>query len=201
MSAAKAKAKIGLTRRLRLLDADWFIYAYYDDPREIYFSRLYRKGLKAFTMNFARYETRSAFHLNFCLGAGVSQMIVPISIFESDFVQSKYAFSCFMRMSPAGIHGIDANKDLYAIDTDEKSSVLKIGLWYSILSGIYPRGQLSGMRVAGRTISMLAAFVLAFSKMERWIPSILKVLPWLSAGKEEAIKAVPVSKQWKSRKV
>jgi hypothetical protein len=103
-------------------DADWFIFAYYDDPREIYFHRLYRKGLKAFTMNFARYETRSAFHLNFGHGSGVSQQIIPISIFESDFVQSKYAFSCFMRTAPSGIHGIDADNDLFAID--DRSEIL-----------------------------------------------------------------------------
>lgn len=107
-------------------DADWFIYAYYDDPREIYLHRFYRKALKAFTMNFSRYETRSCYHLGFGgMTPGPAHNIVPISIYESDFVQSKWAFACFMRTSPGGLTGIQADKDLYAIDEHEMIDGLK----------------------------------------------------------------------------
>lgn len=117
----------------KVYDADWFIYAYYDDPREMYFNRMYKKGLKAFTMCFARYETRACFHTGFG-STDVSANILPISIFESDFVQSKYAFSCFMRTSPSGIHAIDADNDLYAIDRRAEITTLKdYGLMFHLL--------------------------------------------------------------------
>jgi hypothetical protein len=41
---------------------------------------------------------------------------VARAIFESDFVQSKYGFTIFMIMCPAGVVGIDADNDLYDIN-------------------------------------------------------------------------------------
>ena len=49
----------------KLFDADWFIHAYYDDLRELYFHRLINRTLKSFAMSYARLETRSAFHFAF----------------------------------------------------------------------------------------------------------------------------------------
>jgi hypothetical protein len=106
----------------KLFDADWFIHAYYDDPREIYFHRLLNRGLKAFTMAYARVETRSAFHFSFLNRGGA---VLPRAIFNSQFIQGKHAFSCFMRTTPNGLTGIDADNDLYAIDRRITISHLK----------------------------------------------------------------------------
>lgn len=100
-------------------DADKIILAYYDDPREVYAHRMYRKSFKAFTMNMARNETRAMYHQTIGKGHGPTgglSSIIPTSIYDSDFVQSKWAFACFMTSSPAGIDGIVADKDLYKID-------------------------------------------------------------------------------------
>ena len=94
-------------------DADWFIHAYYDDPREMYFHRYVHRALKAYVMSYARYETRAAYHFGFGSRSG---QFLPKAIFDSPFVQERHAFSCILRSSPAGIIGIDADTDLYRID-------------------------------------------------------------------------------------
>ncbi len=93
----------------RVYDADWFIHAHYDDPREIYLHRLIDRPLKAFAMSYARLETRSVFHMNFGIR---SSNIVPRAIFDSKFVQQKFAFACVLMTSPAGIIGVDADRDM-----------------------------------------------------------------------------------------
>ena len=97
----------------RAFDADHFIHAYYDDPREMYFNRLLYKSFKSFCMSYARFETRSVYHSMFGNRSG---SIIPRALFDSDFVQSKYTFSSVLRTSPAGVTEIDATDDLYAID-------------------------------------------------------------------------------------
>lgn len=97
----------------RAFDADHFIHAYYDDPREMYFNRLLFKSFKSFCMSYARFETRSVYHSLFGNRSG---SIIPRALFDSDFVQSKYTFSSVLRTSPVGVIGIDATDDLYAID-------------------------------------------------------------------------------------
>ena len=97
----------------RVYDADWFIHAHYDDPREVYFHRLIYRSLKAFTMSYARLETRSVYHMNF---GNRSSNIVPRAIFDSPFVQEKHAFTCFLMTSPAGIIDIGADNDLYRLN-------------------------------------------------------------------------------------
>jgi hypothetical protein len=97
----------------RAFDADRFIHAYYDDPREMYFNRLLYKSFKSFCMSYARFETRSVYHSLFGNRSG---SIIPRALFDSAFLQSKYTFSSVLRTSPAGVTGIDATDDLYAID-------------------------------------------------------------------------------------
>ena len=92
----------------RVYDADWIIHVHYDDPRELYLHRLIDRSLKSFTMGYARFETRSVYHMNF---GTRSSNIVPRAIFESPFVQEKYAFSCIQVTSPAGITGVDADNN------------------------------------------------------------------------------------------
>jgi len=97
----------------RAFDAQHFIHAYYDDPREMYFNRLLYKSFKSFCMSYARFETRSVYHSLFGNRSG---SIIPRALFDSSFIQEKYVFSSVLRTSPAGVIGVDATDDLYAID-------------------------------------------------------------------------------------
>jgi len=97
----------------RIYDADWIIHAHYDDPRELYFHHLIDRALKPFTMSYARLETRSVYHKNF---DSRSSNIVPRAIFESPFVQSKFAFACLLMTSPAGVVDIGADNDLHRLN-------------------------------------------------------------------------------------
>jgi hypothetical protein len=90
-------------------DADWIIHASYDEPRDLYFYRMIDRVLKPFAMSYARFETRSVFHGNF---GNRSCSFIQRAIFDSPFVQKKFAFGCFLRMTPAGITGVDADNDL-----------------------------------------------------------------------------------------
>jgi hypothetical protein len=94
-------------------EADWIVHSYYDDPREIYFHRFLGRSFKAFIMSYARLESRSAYHYSY---KNRSCNFLPAAIYRSPFVQERYAFSCMMRMSPAGILTIDADNDLFALD-------------------------------------------------------------------------------------
>ena len=97
----------------RAYDAKHFVHAYYDDPREMYFNRLLYKSLKSFVMSYARLETRSVYHAHF---GNRSSSILPRAIFDSDFIQQRYAFSCVLRTSPRGVIDVQASNDLYEID-------------------------------------------------------------------------------------
>jgi len=127
--AVPIETRIGTMYGLeKVYDADKFILAYYDDPREFYLHRMYRKSFKAFTMNMARFETRSMYHD--AVGKFHSQTsnlasIIPTSIYDSDYVQGKWGFGCFLTSSPAGIDGVYAGDDLYEIDDYLDSRLLK----------------------------------------------------------------------------
>lgn len=99
-------------------DADKFIFAYYDDPREVWGSKYYRKSFKAFTMDMARFETRAIYHrtIGSNSGNGALANISALAMYDSEFVQSKYTFSCFVRTTPAGVLCIDADNDLRTLD-------------------------------------------------------------------------------------
>ena len=97
----------------RAFDGTKFIHAYYDDPREMYFNRLLYKSFKSFCMSYARFETRSIYHSMFGNRSG---SIIPRALFDSDFIQSRYTFSCVLCTTPMGVVGVDATTDLYAID-------------------------------------------------------------------------------------
>lgn len=118
----------------RAYEADWFIHAYYDDPREMYFHRYVHRPLKAFVMSYARYETRAAYHFSF--GTRSGQFLMK-AIFDSPFVQQRHAFSCIMRSSPAGIIGVDADNDLYRIDDRIKRHHLRdFGKMHRLFAGL-----------------------------------------------------------------
>jgi len=94
-------------------DAKWIIHAHNTDIREIHFHRLVDRAIKPFGMSYARIETRSTYHQN--LGPRGANFAARL-IFDSKFIQSKWAFACFLDVSPAGVTGVDADNNLYALN-------------------------------------------------------------------------------------
>jgi hypothetical protein len=108
------ETKIGTLYGIRkAYDADVIIHAHNSDVREVHFHRQVDRAVKPFGMSYARAETRSTYHWN--LGPRAANFVAR-SIFDSEFVQEKYGFSCFMIMCPAGVVGFDAANDLYALN-------------------------------------------------------------------------------------
>lgn len=97
----------------RTYDADWIIHAHHTDVREVHFHRQVDKAVKPFGMSYARIETRSTYHQN--LGPRAANFVAR-AIFESEFVQSKFAFASFIDVGPHGIIGVDSDNDLYALN-------------------------------------------------------------------------------------
>lgn len=96
-----------------IYDADWMVHVHNSDVREVHFHRQVDRAVKPFGMSYARIETRSTYHQN--LGPRGSNFTAR-AIFGSDFVQSKFAFTAFLDMSPAGVVGVDADNDLLALN-------------------------------------------------------------------------------------
>lgn len=97
----------------RAYDADWIVHAHNSDVREVHFHRQVDKVVKPFGMSYARIETRSTYHQN--LGPRAANFIARV-IFDSPFVQSKFAFAAFLVATPAGVVGVDADNDLYRLN-------------------------------------------------------------------------------------
>jgi hypothetical protein len=97
----------------RAYDADYIIHAHNSDVREVHFHRQVDRAVKPFGMSYARVETRSTYHWN--LGPRAANFVAR-SIFDSEFVQSKYALSVFAIMSPGGLVTVDCDNDLYALN-------------------------------------------------------------------------------------
>jgi hypothetical protein len=93
--------------------ARWLIHVHYDDPREVHYHHVNGRLLKSFTMSYARMETRSIFHTNFPTR---SANIVPRAIYESMFIQERFAFAAALKTAPTGVMGVDADNDLIALD-------------------------------------------------------------------------------------
>ncbi len=118
----------------KVYDADWIIHSCYSDPREIYFHREINRILKTFTMAYARYETRSVYHMNF---SSRSSNIVPRAIFESRFVQDRFAFACCMETSPSGITNISSDANLHRLDRNITRNTLEsYGKWMRLMAEI-----------------------------------------------------------------
>jgi hypothetical protein len=107
----------------RIYDADWIIHAHNSDVREVHFHRMVDRAVKPFGMSYARIETRSTYHQN--LGPRAANFTAR-AIFDSPYVQSKFAFACFLTVVPHGILGVDADNDLYALN----ERVTEIGCRY-----------------------------------------------------------------------
>ncbi len=108
------KTEIGTLYGLKAAyDADWIVHAHNSDVREVHFHRQVDRAVKPFGMSYARIETRSTYHQN--LGPRAANFTAR-AIFASNFVQDKFAFATFLDMTPAGVVGIDADNDLYAMN-------------------------------------------------------------------------------------
>ncbi len=107
----------------RIYDADWIVHAHNSDVREVHFHRMVDRAVKPFGMSYARIETRSTYHQN--LGPRAANFTAR-AIFDSSFVQDKFAFSCFLMVVPHGILGVDADNDLYSLN----ERVTEIGCRY-----------------------------------------------------------------------
>ena len=97
----------------RIYDANWIVHAHNSDVREVHFHRMVDRAVKPFGMSYARIETRSTYHQN--LGPRAANFTAR-AIFDSPFVQDKFAFSCFLTVVPHGILGVDADNDLYSLN-------------------------------------------------------------------------------------
>lgn len=97
----------------KLFDSDRFIQAHHGDLRELYWHRLIDQALKPFAMSYARLETRGVYHFNF---GPRSSNIVQRAIFDSKFIQERFAFSSLLLAAPSGITGVDADNDLNQIN-------------------------------------------------------------------------------------
>ena len=93
----------------RVYDADWIVHTHNTDIREVHFHRLVDRIIKPFGMSYARYETRSVYHHN--LGPRGANFVAR-AIFDSEFVQKKFAFSTILKIFPMGITGIDSDNSL-----------------------------------------------------------------------------------------
>lgn len=94
-------------------DADWIIHTHNTDIREAYCHRMVDRIIKPFAMSYARVETRGVYHHSF--GPRAANFIAR-AIFESEMVQSKFAFSTILKVFPLGITGIDSDNDLLALN-------------------------------------------------------------------------------------
>jgi hypothetical protein len=118
----------------KVYDADWIIHTHNTDIREVHFHRMVDRILKPFGMSYARIETRSAYHHN--LGPRGANFVAR-AIFESGFVQKKFAFSTIMKIFPAGITGVDSDNDLLAQnDRITIESLLEYGKVVTLLGKI-----------------------------------------------------------------
>lgn len=97
----------------KIYDARWIIHVHNSDVREVHFHRQVDRAVKPFGMSYARIETRSTYHQN--LGPRAANFVAR-SIFDSPFVQEKFACAVFLMMSPNGVVGVDADNDLYALN-------------------------------------------------------------------------------------
>ena len=196
-------------------EADWIVHAYYDDPREMYFHRFLGKSFKAFIMSYARLESRSAYHYSY---KNRSCNFLPVAIYRSPFIQERYAFSCMMRMSPAGVLTIDADNDLFALDRritrgllerygkihqlfesiDECVAVIDGGRWgYYVHAGGVTFGVFMWSNCRGRSIMDLdspSALMMIDEVPFEQRANLATAM--LSDGINPALKAVVINQQW-----
>jgi hypothetical protein len=110
----KIDTRIGpmyLTRQLFM--GDHFIHTHISEMREGYLHRMLDRLYKPFGMAYTRLETRSAYHFGYGPRTG---QLVSRAVFDSDFVQARYAATVVLNSSPEGVVDVDADNDLGELD-------------------------------------------------------------------------------------
>ncbi len=108
------KTEIGTLYGIKAIyDADWIVHVHNSDVREVHFHRQVDRAVKPFGMSYARIETRSTYHWN--MGPRGANFTAR-SIFDSEYVKNKFAFTAFLNMSPSGVVGVSAENNLYALN-------------------------------------------------------------------------------------
>ncbi len=105
-----------------LFTADHFVHTHVAEMREGYLHRMIDRLHKPFGMGYTRLETRSAYH--FAWGPRTGQMVAR-AVFESDFVQERYAGTIVLDTTPEGVIGVDADLDLDALNGRITANVLR----------------------------------------------------------------------------
>jgi hypothetical protein len=118
----------------KVYDVDWIIHAHNTDIREVHFHRMVDRIIKPFGMSYARIETRSTYHHN--LGPRGANFVAR-AIFESDFVQRKFAFATIMKIFPVGITEVESDNDLLSLnDRITVESLMEYGKVVTLLGKI-----------------------------------------------------------------
>ena len=118
----------------KVYDADWIIHAHNTDIREVHFHRMVDRIIKPYGMSYARIETRSTYHHN--LGPRGANFVAR-AIFESEFVQKKFAFATIMKIFPVGVTGVESDNDLLSLnDRITVESLMEYGKVVTLLGKI-----------------------------------------------------------------
>lgn len=117
-----------------LFNADFFVHTHISEMREAYIHRMRDRLVKPFGMSYVRLETRSAYHFGY--GPRTGQLISRL-IFDSDFIQQRYAGSVVLDMSPEGAIGVEGDYDLLALDRRIAERTLRnYGVIFGLLAEI-----------------------------------------------------------------
>ena len=112
--AVAIETEIGTLYGIKAIyDADWIVHVHNSDVREVHFHRQVDRAVKPFGMSYARIETRSTYHWN--MGPRGANFTAR-SIFDSEYVKNKFAFTAFLNMSPSCVVGVSAENDLYKLN-------------------------------------------------------------------------------------
>ncbi|MET0579005.1 MAG: hypothetical protein ABW122_10120, partial [Ilumatobacteraceae bacterium] len=105
-----------------LFTADHFVHTHVAEMREGYLHRMIDRLHKPFGMGYTRLETRSAYHFGW--GPRTGQLVAR-AVFESDFVQQRYAGTVVLDTTPEGVIGVDADVDLDELNDRVSAGVLR----------------------------------------------------------------------------
>ncbi len=110
-------------------NARWIVHAHNNDLRELHYHRQMGRLFKPFAMSYATIETRSSYHQS--MGPRAANLL-PRMIYESEFVQSKFVFSCILQVGPPGIIDVDASEDL--VSQDKRFTRLNLDLYGKLIT-------------------------------------------------------------------
>jgi hypothetical protein len=110
-------------------NAKWIVHAHNNDLRELHYHRQLGRLYKPFAMSYATIETRSSYHQS--VGPRAANLL-PRMIYESEFVQKKFVFSCILQVGPPGIIGVDASEDL--VEQDKRFTRLNLDMYGKIIT-------------------------------------------------------------------